>query len=308
MRTLVAGGAGFIGSHLVDRLLVEGHDVDVVDDLSGGSLANLGEARAQRTGRLKIHQVDVRDPDVASLVVQRSPDVVYLLVRGDDADDVTSAERRLLGGVRILDAARRAGADKVVVTGSAALYGAPPAASLPVRESEIAAHDGASAVQMALLAYLNAYREAHGVEFTFLVLGSVYGPRQRHGVVAELVARAWTGEATTMHDDGGQTRDLVFVDDAVDALVRAAERGSGLVVNVGTGIETPIADLHRLVVEAVAAAGGPASNARKGGRSSQGRGLVRLALDPGRARIQLGWTPWTSLGEGLAHAVDAARP
>lgn len=308
MRVLVAGGAGFVGSHLVDRLLAEGHEVDVVDDLSTGSLANLAEARASRTGRLKIHQVDVRDADVATLVVQRSPQVVYLLVRGDDPDDVGAAERRLLGGVRVLDAARRGGADKVVVTGSATLYGSPPAASLPVRESEMAARDGGSAAQVALLAYLDAYREAHGLEFTLLALGSVYGPRQRHGVVAGLVARAWAGEPTTLHGGGRQTRDLVFVDDVVDALVRSAERGSGLVVNVATGVETSIRDLHRLVVDAVVAAGGPGSTARTQGRSADRTGPARLALDPGRARIHLGWSPWTSLEEGIAQTVEAARP
>lgn len=307
MRVFVAGGAGFIGSHLVDRLLAEGHEVDVADDLSTGSLANLADARAQRTGRLKIHQVDVRDRSIGDLVVQRRPDIVVVLVDGVDGDPVDVAERILLGGVRLLDGARRSGADKVVVGASARIYGSPAVRSLPVRESEAAARDGHAAAVLGLLGYLEAYREAHGVEFTLLALSSIYGPRQRRGLVADLVRSCWAGERCRI-DDLDRTVDLVFVDDAVDALVRAAERGSGLIINVATGAEVAVGELHRRVAEAVVAAGGAESGRPDTGGAGASDEPHRLALDPGRAKIQLGWTPWTSLDDGIDQVVGAERP
>jgi UDP-glucose 4-epimerase len=304
VRAFVAGGAGFIGSHLVDRLLAEGHDVDVADDLSTGSLANLADARSQRTGRLKIHQVDVRDSSIADLVVQRHPEVLYLLIDGVDEDPVDVAQRTLLGGIRILDGARRAGADKVVVATSTHMYGRPAASSLPVREADAAPHDASAAASLGLLGYLEAYRAAHGIEFTLLAMSSVYGPRQRRGLVADLVGSCWAAAPCTV-DDPDRTVDLVFVDDTVDALVRASERGSGLIVNVGTGIETPLAHLHELVSRAVETAGGPARVGLVADRGATEGAPRRLAIDPRRARIQLGWTSWTTVADGVDQTVDA---
>jgi len=307
VKTLVAGGAGFIGSHLVDRLLAEGHDVDVVDDLSTGSLANLSEARAGRTGRLKIHQLDVRDPSVGDLMEQRRPNVVYGLVAPVGDDPVERAERVVLGGVRLLDGALRCEADKVVFSGGWELYGDRSGSGLPVRESDADAVDTNAAATQALLAYLRGYREAHGVEFTMLAVATAYGPRQRRGLVAESVRRSWAGMDCVVTGDGVQSRDMVFVDDVVDAFVRAADRGSGLVVNVATGIETPVIDVATAVAAAVRAAGGPDVGVAVGA-SQPTVGPRRVALDSGRARIQLGWSPWTDLADGISQSVEAAAP
>lgn len=307
MRALVAGGAGFIGSHLVDRLLDEGHEVDVVDDLSTGSLSNLSEARAARTGRLKIHQVDVRDEGVSDLVEQRRPEVVYVLVGPDQgADVIDEAARTVIGGLRLLDGARRAGARKVVVATGAQVYGT--TATGPVREADAdEVRDVAAASPLALLTFLRAHREAHDIEFAMLVLSTVYGPRQRRGLVAGLVDQCWSGGECAIDVEPSRVCDLVFVDDVVDAFVRAADRGSGLVVNVAAGSETTAAELHAEVARAVVAAGGarPGPLAPSASRRS---GHALPSLDPGRARIQLGWAPWTDVGDGVRQTVEAARP
>lgn len=302
MRTLVAGGAGFIGSHLVDRLLAEGHEVDVVDDLSSGSLSNLAEARAARTGRLKIHQVDVRDPGLGDLIEQRRPEVVYGLVSGaGSVDTVDDAERVVIGGLRLLDGARRADARKVVVAAGAEIYGHPRPSSLPVKESEFDdAHGTAAAASMALLSYLRAHREAHDVEFAMLVVASVYGPRCGQGLIAELIAGCQGQDPCEIDDDVDRTHDLVFVDDVVDAFVRAADRGSGLVVNVASGVETSGGEALAVVAASVIHAGGRGADVRFTGASS---GPTRMALDSGRARIQLGWTTWTGLAEGVSQTL-----
>lgn len=306
MRTLVTGGAGFIGSTLVDRLLAEGHDVDVVDDLSTGSLANLAEARSARTQRLHIHQVDVRDAGVVDLIERRRPEVVFHLAGRDGADVVDDADLTILGGLRVIEGARRGGSRKVVVASTAAIYRPPEPAELPLRESHphqpVEPHGVAAE---ALTAYLVAYRERFDLEFTALALGSVYGPRQRSGVVVDVVRSILAGEPCEVAGGPGRTVDLVFVDDVVDALVRAAERGSGLVVNVGSGVETSLGSLHA----AVAAGTGQPAGTLRARADDDGGAPVRMALDPGRARIHLGWSPWTALEDGLALVVgEPGRP
>jgi UDP-glucose 4-epimerase len=310
VRALVTGGAGFIGSTLVDRLLAEGHAVDVVDDLSTGALANLAEARADRSHELKIHQLDAADPAVVDLAVRRSSEVVFHLAgshdRAGSVDDPVEATTALVAGaLRAVDAARAAGARKiVVVVGGSDLYGEPDPADLPLREGAPRRPDSPLGVATgAVVDLLAVSRDLHQIEHTVLALPTVYGPRQRPerttGVVAALVAEMLAGRPGTVHGDGSQTRDLLYVDDAVDGLVRAAERGSGLVCNLGTGSPTSVAELRAAVAAAVGLDGVPEATAAPPRRHDR----RHLSLDRGRARIHLGWQPWTSLEAGLAEVV-----
>jgi UDP-glucose 4-epimerase len=148
-------------------------------------------------------------------------------------------------------------------------------------------------VAKAIVDLLNLYREQYGIEFTALAAPSVYGPRQSasRGVVAALMEAAIQGEPARLTGDGRQTRDFVYVDDIVDALVRTRERGSGLVVNVGTGTQTSLRDLAALIGKN---APGPTFIAARPDE------LMRFSLSPVRARIHLGWAPWTSLPDGIA--------
>ena len=310
MRLLVTGGAGFIGSTLVDRLLAEGHEVDVLDDLSTGSLGNLAEARADRTRRLTFHQIDVREDHVVELIAHRAPEVVFHLAAQADvpvsvARPAHDAAVNVVGMVNVLEGVRAAGSRKVVTAASGGtIYGEVKPRQLPVKESQAPAplspHGVSSRVA---LEYLRLYRRLHDVEFTALALSNVYGPRQdpRRGVVATFASRLLAGDPCTVHGDGEQTRDFLYVDDCVDALVRAVERGDGLLINVGTGVETSISDLYAAMAAVAAVDDPPGLAAARPGD------VQRSALDRGRAAMQLGWQPWTSLPEGTARVFDWLR-
>ena len=309
MRALVTGGAGFIGSTLVDRLLAEGTSVDVIDNLSTGSLSNLAEARRSKEGRLSFHQLDIRSPDLAELMNRLRPDVVFHLaaqadVRVSVADPLLDADVNVMGSLRVLEGARSCGAQKVVFASSGGtIYGDPDPADLPVKESHPQRPLSPYGVAKKVVSdYLNAYRELHNLEFTSLALANVYGPRQdphgEAGVVAIFAGRMLSGQPCTIYGDGSQTRDFVYVDDVVDAFARAAERGGGLVLNIATGEETSVNDLYRTMASH-AGFERPAMTAPP--RPGE---LQRSCLDPGRARIHLGWQPWTSLDEGTAAVIE----
>ena len=292
---LVVGGAGFLGSHLVDRLLADGAAVDVVDDLTTGSLANLAEARAAG-GTLKIHHLDAASDECASLLGMRAPDVVYHLAA---IPRIGGTPARLAAAfvttTALLEAARSHRIPKVVVTVPAtALYGRPASRDLPLKEQAPEPRGVRGVVARATTDLLAIYREQHDVEFTALALSTVYGPRQRPdgGVVAAFASAAAERRAPIVRGDGRQTRDFLFVDDAVDALVRSGERGSGLVINVGTGEQTSIRDLWGLV-------GGP-NGAEPTSEPAPPDEIARFAVSSVRARIHLGWSAWTSLADGLA--------
>ena len=308
MRALVTGGAGFIGSTLVDRLLAEGHRVDVVDDLSSGTLANLAEARADRNNALTVHQIDIREPAVVDLIARQQPEVVFHLaaqadVRVSVARPAFDAEVNVVGSLNVLEGARIGGARKVVFASSGGtIYGEPAPSELPVKESHPQQPLSPYGVAKRVVTdYLHVYRELHAIEFTSLAMANIYGPRQdphgEAGVVAIFAGLLLGGQACTVFGDGLQTRDFVYVDDAVDAFVRAADRGSGLLCNIGTGVETSVNELYATMA---AAAGVATAAVHAPARAGE---LARSALDPGRAALHLGWEPWTDLSTGVTEVL-----
>lgn len=295
MKIVVVGGAGFMGSHLVDRLLAEDHAVDVIDDLSVGSLANLADARASG-GTLKIHNLDASSAEADSLIGMRQPDVIYQLALLPRHDRSARAQGRVFGSaLATLEAARKYGIEKVVVAlPASALYGQPAVQSLPVKEGELTPRGVRGVVARSVVDLLTTYREQFSVEFTALAMSTVYGPRQRagSGVVASLLEAATTSSAPFFDGDGRQTRDLLYIDDAVDALVRSSERGGGLVVNIGTGEQTSVRDLWERL--------SPGGGDQPTHRPERADELARFAISPVRARIHLAWSPWTELDAGLS--------
>jgi UDP-glucose 4-epimerase len=291
---LVVGGAGFLGSHLVDRLIAEGNTVDVVDDLSSGSLANLADARAAG-GALKIHTLDVLADEFSALAALRPPDVVYHLAwLAPGRGPASQGGRAVQGMLAVLEAARMQGSKVVTALPGAALYGDVPMRDLPIKEGHTWNPVGLHGiVARTIVDLLNLYRADHTVEFTALALSTVYGPRQRPdgGVVGSFAHAIRTDTSPEIHGDGRQTRDFLYVDDAVDALVRAGARGGGLVVNVGSGVSTSIRELWTMM--AGPSAHDPVAAPRRP------NDISRFALSPTRARIHLAWAPWTELGVGL---------
>jgi UDP-glucose 4-epimerase len=312
MRALVTGGAGFIGSNLVDRLLIEGYEVDVVDDFSTGSLSNLADARGGAGRALTIHHLDISVPTVVELMVRRRPALVFHLAAQPDVlasvqNPTLDAGVNVVGSLNILEGARQAESERVVFAASAGtLYGEPDPEDMPVRESHPHKPRTPYGVsKKAVIDYLAVYRELHAVEFCALALGSVYGPRQdprgEGGVVTAFAEQILRDAPVTIYGDGEQTRDFVFVDDVVDACMRATTRGGGLVCNVGTGRETSINELLTTLADVtgqeVTAVNAPARPGE----------VLRSSLDIERAAIQLGWRPWTTVGDGCRAVVEFLR-
>ncbi|MDZ7675254.1 MAG: NAD-dependent epimerase/dehydratase family protein [Acidimicrobiales bacterium] len=295
MKILVTGGAGFIGSTLVDRILAEGHEVEVVDDLRSGTLGNLANARAEASGRLKIHQCDIRDDALVDLVSRRAPELVVHLAtstdRSRDTSSATSAAIDVAGTIQVLEGAVAGGAGKVVMAGSARAR---------------AGGSGRAAARVFAEQLPFTYRERYGLEHTVVVLPTVYGPRQVPGVESSVVAtfaeRLVHNKPCVVHGTGDQSRDLLFVDDAVDALVKAMTSGDGLTVEVGTGRQTSIRSLERAMAGIVGVEVEPVPGA--GADDEPGE----VVVDPQRAAMYLGWEAFTPLPEGLTDAVVALAP
>jgi UDP-glucose 4-epimerase len=288
VRFLIVGGAGFIGSRLAHRLVSEGHSVDVVDDLSTGRLGALAEAR--RDGEVRVHTLDVRATELDQLIARRPVDVaVHLAAPAVSAGFVEHFTVAAGGLANLMASCRRHGVGRIVVALSPRVYGSVPLSQLPVTEAPSRVpSDLRGAVDAAMLDVLIGSSADGGPEYVAPVLATVYGPGATRGVVADLLRARSAGEPMALHGAGTQTRDFVFVDDVVDALARAGTRGSSLVVNVGTGVETPVAKVADLI-------GGPSviTPARAGD-------VTRMSLDVARAAVHLGWAPFTSLADGLA--------
>ncbi|MBU6329195.1 MAG: GDP-mannose 4,6-dehydratase [Acidobacteria bacterium] len=310
MRAIVTGGAGFIGSTLVDRLLADGHEVAVIDNLASGNLDNLRGAR-EHGEAFSFHELDVRSPDLPATFATIAPEVVFHLaaqadVRVSVARPLFDAEVNVIGGLNVIESGRLAGARKVVVASSGGtIYGEPAPEALPVDEQHpqhpVSPYGVAKKVTDD---YLFALGALHGLEHASMALANVYGPRQdphgEAGVVAIFAGRLLAGEPCTVFGDGAQTRDFVYVDDVVDAFCRAAAAGSG-VYNIGTGVETSVNELYAAMA---AAAGVDAPAVHAPARVGE---LSRSALDPGRARRELGWAPSTSLTDGTVAVLDWFR-
>ncbi len=309
MRALVTGGAGFIGSTLVDRLLADGHDVHVADDLRRGRRENLASAAA--TGRLTLHEVDITTPALRDVVADARPEVIFHLaaqidVRVSVTDPLTDAHQNVVGTVNVAEAARHAGVRKIVFASSGgSIYGAPE--NLPTTEqAPLDPKSPYAASKISGEFYLGTYRRLHGVDCTTLAMANVYGPRQdpggEAGVVAIFAAALLRGEPTTVFGDGGNTRDYVYVADAVSAFVAAAgEQGGGGRFNIGTGVQTSDRELHRVVAAAAGADDAPTHGPARLGD------LRASALDADLARRELGWKPETDLAEGVRRTVEHIR-
>ncbi len=297
MRMMVTGGAGFVGSHLVDRFLAEGHEVEVVDDLSSGSIARLVDAR--KSGSFTFHHMDVRSPGLVDLIGSSSPDVLWHLAgrhsgNGSFADPVGDAEVAVLGVLNVLEAARLHRSTKVGVLVRGLYRREEPTAGRTLVGQRIS--QPVHVATEAVVDYVRVYCDVYGVDGRVLACSSIYGPHQRAeggGVVASFVAAATAGNPPTVEGSGSQVRDLVHVDDVVDAIARASDLPTGSIVPIGSGKSVAIEDLARLVMQRCGVGGEPLSVP---GRRSERPGIAFPVED---AANRMGWRSFTSLTDGI---------
>jgi UDP-glucose 4-epimerase len=290
---VVTGGAGFIGSNLADALLVAGHAVHIVDNLSTGSRKKLPTAAV-------FHELDICDAEaLGTLIASVRPETVFHLAAQADVRRAIEhpdfdAAVNVIGTINVLEAARRVDARMVFTSTGGAAYGEYPGLPIPTPETADArpmSQYGAS--KLAGEGYCLLYHRLYGLAVVVLRLGNVYGPRQdahgEAGVVSIFAGRLLDGAAPRVFGDGTQTRDYVFVGDVVRAFLAAQTAGDGEIVNVGCGREVSVLDLLRELDAALEPEFAPARPGE----------LQRSALANARAREILGWTPTVSLSEGL---------
>jgi UDP-glucose 4-epimerase len=308
MNSLVTGGAGFIGSNLVDGLLARGDTVTVIDDLSTGKRHNLENAE-QKSARL-VH-VDIRDADAVSQAIgEAKPDAIFHLaaqidVRKSVADPAFDARTNVEGTVNVLSSAQAHGVTRIVNTSTGgAIYG--EGRQIPAPESHPVAPEAPYGLsKFCAEQYCEIFTRLHGLSTVSLRYGNVYGPRQdplgEAGVIAIFCGKLLEGGTPKIFGDGKQTRDYVFVGDVVDANLRASNAETTGAINIGRGVQTSVVD----IVEALAR---HSDNGFAPEHAPERPGEVQhIALDPSRAREELGWEAKVDLDEGLEKTLDSLR-
>jgi UDP-glucose 4-epimerase len=303
VKIVVTGGAGFIGSNVVDAYLERGHEVHILDDLSTGQKANIN-------AQAELHQVDIADPQASRLIERLKPEVLshhaaQMDVRHSVADPAFDARVNIIGFINLLEAAKNAGVKRVIFASSGgAVYGEqdlfPAPEDHPTRPSS---PYGVS--KRAGELYLSYYQQAFGLPHIALRYANVYGPRQsakgEAGVVAIFLSMLLTGKTPTINGDGGQTRDYVYVGDVVAANLAALDSLFIGPINIGTGVETDVVSIYqhlrRAVGSEIDAQHGPAKTGEQ----------RRSCLDASRAAHVLGWRPRVALAEGLQRTAEYYR-
>jgi UDP-glucose 4-epimerase len=304
MRILVTGGAGFIGSHVTDRLLADGHEVHVVDNLSTGR-------RELVAAGAVFHACDIRSAALEAVFAGTRPEAVVHVaaqasVSRSVVDPLLDASVNVLGTIALLAACRRGGVPRVVYTSTGgAAYGDTNVLPTP-EDHPMNATSPYGVTKVAAERYLECWAGLTGVSTLTLRLANIYGPRQNPlgeaGVVAIFTHRLLRGEGCVINGDGAQTRDYVFVGDVADAIARSLDRPDARgAVNIGTGLETSVNELYDRLARTVGTSRSATHAPAKPGEQR------RSVLDPTRAKMLLGWTPTVSLDAGLERTVAAFR-
>jgi len=303
MKILVTGGAGFIGSHVVDAYVAQGHEVLVVDDLSTGRRENVNS-------QARLYVLDIRDAKLGEVFAAEKPDVVNhhaakASVRESMVKPILYADVNVLGSLNLLELSRQYEVSKFIyISTGGAVYGDPE--YLPADEAHrILPLDPYGASKACFEHYLPLYHKNHGLSFTILRYANIYGPRQdplgEAGVVAIFSAQMLHGDPVTINGSGEQERDFVYVGDAATANLAALQKGDGGIYNIGTGVGTSINELFTRMKDishyTLLAHHGPP----KAGE------VFKTFLNADKARHELGWRPTVGLNEGLRLTVDDFR-
>ncbi len=303
MRILVTGGAGFIGSHITDRLVSEGHSVSIIDNLSTGKAENINK-------EAKFYKIDIMNPRIERIFKKERPELICHLaaqmdVRRSVADPQFDAQSNILGMLNLLENAVRYGTRKVIFSSTGgAVYGEDG----PIPTTETHPPQPLSPYGISKLTgehYLFFYKQTHGLNYTVLRFANVYGPRQdpfgEAGVVAIFTQKMLRNEQPVINGNGMQTRDYVYVEDVVDAVTSSVYSDVNDIFNVGTGVETSVNELFSLLRDVtgtnIKEMHGPA---KKGEQS-------RSCLSSDKIKKTLEWEPGTPIREGLTRTVDFFR-
>ena len=303
MKIIVTGGAGFIGSHIVDAYIAQGHQVFIIDDLSSGDRRNLNP-------KAVFHLMDILDPALPSLLAEISPDIVnhhaaQMDVRRSVDDPLLDARINILGLIHLLEGCKRSNVKQVIYASSGGtIYGEqevfPTAEDHPKRPQS---PYGVSKLTGEY--YLNYYQAAFATPSVALRYANVYGPRQRAdgeaGVIAIFIHHLLGGRSPKINGDGKQTRDYVYVGDVVAANLLALESSFTGALNIGTGHETDVLSLFQLLRKKMGSKQTAVYGPAKLGEQR------RSSLDISRAREELGWNPRTTLSEGLEKTIEYYR-
>jgi UDP-glucose 4-epimerase len=303
LRVLVTGGAGFIGSHVVDALIEEGHTVVVVDDLSTGRVEHVNP-------QATFYHVDIRSPELAEVFQRERPDLInhhaaHADVRRSVVDPRYDADVNILGSLSLLECARQNGISKLIYASTGgAIYGEP--VYLPCDEDHPLGPICPYGVsKLTVERYLSYYGHAYAFQYTVLRYPNVYGPRQdptgEGGVVAIFSRRMLGGEQVVINGSGEQERDFLYVADVVRANILAQDRLDGQIYNLGTGVGTSVNDLFALMASKSGYAGEPFYGPQKPGET------FKIYLDASKARQELNWRPETDLDEGLSRTMRSFR-
>lgn len=303
MKILVTGGAGFIGSHVVDRYVREGHEVVVIDNLSTGKREYLNQAA-------KLYEMDIRSPEIGAVFEAERPDVLnhhaaQMDVRSSVEDPIYDAEVNIIGTLNLLQNCVKYGVEKAIFASTGgAIYGEQDC--FPADEEHPAQPLSPYGItKLTAEKYLHFYKEAYGIDYISLRYTNVYGPRQNPygeaGVVAIFTERLLTGKKAIINGDGRQTRDYVFVGDVVVVNSLALQNDRPGLFNIGTGIETDVNEIFRTLNQLTGANAEETHGPAKPGEQR------RSVVDHSRAKRLLGWEPTVTLERGLKITVDCFR-
>jgi UDP-glucose 4-epimerase len=302
MKIIVTGGAGFIGSHLVDKLIEKGHKVVAIDNLSTGKKENLNK-------KAKFYKIDIGSPKIAQIFKKEKPGVVFhyaaqIDVRKSTENPIEDAKINILGTLNVLENCKKYKVKKFIFASSGgAIYG--EANIIPTPETHQARPESPYGIaKLVVEHYLDFYKKIYGLDYVSLRHANIYGPRQdpkgEAGVVAIFIDKLLNNKIPIIFGDGKQTRDFVYVEDAVDAATKALKTKSGenSIFNIGTGIETSVKDLYRLISKKIG------KNIRPLFTSAKSGDLKRSCLAFSKIKKELNWQPEYNFRKGLEETIN----